>query len=115
MNEDNKAYIGNARYTYLTRRLLLIMKKNASEIMLSYSKHTCMCSCTNKQRNHCQGVGWKEVRSRAMIATLLLWVTTDSLSAATEEETTVTCDHLMQRHGPSHGGAVRKLLFNDGH
>ena len=51
---------------------------------------------------------------RTMNAVLLPWVTTDSLLVAIEEETAATCGHLMQRPGPSHGGAVRKLLFDDG-
>ena len=67
-------------------------------------------SCANIQGSHCQGMGWKEVGAasyRTMNAVLLLWVTTDKEMAA-------TCGHLMQRHSPNHGGAVRKLLFNDG-
>ena len=46
------------------------------------------------------------VSYRTMNAVLLPWVTTDSLLVATEQETAATCDHLMQRPGPSHGGAV---------
>ena len=67
-----------------------------------------LCYCANTQ-----GIGWKEVGSasnRSMNAVLLLWITTDNLSVATEEETAATCGHLMQRPG----GALQKLLLSDG-
>ena len=92
------------------------MKKNIMHIYALLSIHACAPvqiyrGVTIRVR------GWKEVGAasyRTMNAVLLLWVTTDSLSVATEEETAATCGHLVQRHGPNHGGAVRKLLFNDG-
>ena len=68
-----------------------------------------MCSCANVEESHCQGKGLNEVGAasyRTMNAVLLLWVTTDSLSVATEEEMAATCGHLMQRPSPRHGGTV---------
>ena len=83
------------------------------------NKHTCMRSCAIIYRGVTIRVRdekkWELLHTKqSMLHVLLLWVTTDNLSVATKEETAATCGYLMQRLGPSHGGAVQKLLFNDG-